>query len=411
MKKEQAFLLSLLASSVGQTSSPEPPDFSETEWKSLIAESFCQAVGYLTFSLCEPFRDRVPANLYPHWNRAIIQTMGRNRNIATAQNELTALLGDRPYLILKGLASAAYYPDPALRDFGDVDFLVDEALLGEVSELLLAHGYQSEGEENDHHIVFKKPFYHLELHREPPGIPAGAAGADIRAYLGDLTGHAVVQTLECGVLHATFRAPEPARHGLILLLHMQHHMLSEGLGLRHLLDWAFFVTKTWSEPFWQAELLPLFEKTGLLTYAAAMTKTCARYLGAPEPAFCREVSDELCAAIIEDVFALGNFGNKDRGRSHAAALTGEGEHRKKSVFGVFHDMVKAKHPVLRRAPLLYPVFAVGELFGYCFGVLTGRRTRLSKLRRAAKEREALYRRLAVFQTGNPRSDHPTDFTS
>lgn len=410
MKKEQAFLLSLLASQFGKPV-PESPDFSEEEWKHLIAESLYQAIGYLTFSLCEPFKDRVPADLYSHWSRAIIQTMGRNRNIATAQNELIALLGDSPYLILKGFAAAAYYPNPALRDFGDVDFLVNENFQAEVANLLLSHGYQSEGEENDHHTVFKKPFCHLELHREPPGIPAGEVGERIRAYLGPVLETATLQTLDSDYLHVAFRAPDPPRHGLILLLHMQHHMTAEGLGLRHLLDWAFFVAKTKDEPFWQAELLPLFEKTGLLRYAAAMTKTCARYLGSPEPDFCRDVPQDLCREILEDIFALGNFGTKDRGRSHGAALTREGENRKKSVFGVFHGIVKAKHPVLRRAPILYPVFAVWEGVCYGFGALFGRRTRLSKLLRSAKERKNLYDRLAVFQPGNTRSEPPTDHIS
>lgn len=412
MNKEQTFLLSLLAAYLGKTAPPAPPDFSETEWKSLIFESLSQAVGYLTFSLCQPFWDRVPASLSPHWNRAVIQILGRNRNAATAQNELTALLGEQPYVILKGLASAAYYPDPALRDLGDVDFLAQEEAQGEIAEKLLLAGYHSKGEENDHHTVFKKPFCHLELHREPPGIPGGEAGGLLRAYFGDLTRKAELQTLESDYLCTRFLAPAPAQHGLILLLHMQHHMTSEGLGLRHLLDWGFFVAKTHQEPFWQTELLPLLEQTGLLTYAAAMTKTCARYLGCPEPDFCRGVPEDLCRDVMEDIFSLGTFGAKDRGRSHAAVLTEtNGGAAKKSAIGVFHGIVMAKHPVLRRVPILYPIFAGWEFLAYCFGALTGKRTRLSKLRKAAKQRQALYRRLAVFQIGNPRTDHPADSIS
>ena len=415
MKKEQRFLLSVLASAFDPArEKPDPPAFSESDWNKLIGESLFQAVGYLTFSLCEPFKDRVPSALYQKWSRAVMKILGRNRNIATAQNELVALLGDRSYLILKGFASAAYYPVPALRDFGDVDFLVADDLQEPVQKELLAAGYRIEGEENDHHLVFKKPFCHLELHREPPGIPAGEIGEKIRAYLAPLQETAAEQTLDSEYLHLAFRAPDPARHGLILLLHMQHHMLAEGLGLRHLLDWGFFVAKTHDLPFWRAELLPLLEQIGLLTYAGVMTKTCALYFGTPEPDFCREIPPDLCAAVIEDVFQLGNFGGKDRGRSHSGELIdaagGEGT-RKKSVFGLFHKTVMGKHPVLRRAPVLYPVFAVGEFFAYCFGVLAGKRTRPAKLLRSAKERKALYDRLQVFQIGNCRPDLPADHIS
>ena len=34
------------------------------------------------------------------------------------------------------------------------------------------------------------------------------------------------------------RIPAPFHHGLILLLHTVHHMLGEGIGLRHLCDWG-----------------------------------------------------------------------------------------------------------------------------------------------------------------------------
>ena len=415
MTKEQTFLLSLLATAVDPArEKPDPADLSADGWDKLIGESLFQAVGYLTFTLCESFQDRIPSELYQKWNRAVIKTLGRNRNIATAQNELIALLGDHPYLILKGLASATYYPNPALRDFGDVDFLVAEDLQEEVAQILLAAGYQKANEGNDHHLVFKKPFYHLELHREPPGIPDGEIGKKIRSFLSSWQESTVLQTLDSDYLHVAFRAPSPVQHGLILLLHMQHHMVNEGLGLRHLLDWGFFVAKTKDQPFWQEELLPLLEQVGLLTYAAAMTKTCALYLGVPEPAFCRDVPEDLCAAVMEDVFLLGNFGVKDRGRSHSGGMiaTPDGKSpRKKGLLWLFHKTVMEKHPVLRRVPILYPVFAIWELFAYGIGLLLGKRTRPSKLLRDAKERRTLYDRFAIFQVGNTRSDVPADSIS
>ena len=415
MTKEQTLLLSLLATAVDPARGmPDLTSLSEAEWDKLIGESFFQAVGYLTFSLCEPFKDCLSPALYQKWSRAAIKTMGRNRNIATAQNELVGLLEDRPYLILKGLASAAYYPNPALRDLGDVDFLVSEDLQAEVSQILLASGYRIEEEESKHHLVFKKPFCHLELHREPPGIPKGEIGKTIRSFLSSQKENAVLQTLDSDYLHAAFRAPSPALHGLILLLHMQHHMVNEGLGLRHLLDWGFFVAKTKCQPFWQAELLPLLENMGLLTYAAAMTKTCALYLGCPEPAFCQTFPQDICKSVIEDIFSLGNFGVKDRGRSHSGGMitppSGKNP-RRKTLFGLFHKTVMEKHPILHRAPILYPVFAIWELFAYGVGLIFGKRTRPSKLLRAAKERKNLYDRFAIFQVGNTRSDLPTDSIS
>ena len=41
-----------------------------------------------------------------------------------------------PYVILKGCASAAYYPKPQLRTMGDVDFLVPEQFLDKAGAIL-----------------------------------------------------------------------------------------------------------------------------------------------------------------------------------------------------------------------------------------------------------------------------------
>ena len=76
-------------------------------------------------------------------------------------------------------------------------------------------------------------------------------------------------------------------------------MLGEGLGLRHICDWACYVQKTESMPFW-AELLNLFERVGILTYAKVITKICSMYFHINCPEWAESVDEELCVDVMGD---------------------------------------------------------------------------------------------------------------
>ena len=46
------------------------------------------------------------------------------------------IANNMPYVAMKGLASAMYYPDPSLRSMGDVDFLVTKENVSHAGKLL-----------------------------------------------------------------------------------------------------------------------------------------------------------------------------------------------------------------------------------------------------------------------------------
>ena len=72
---------------------------------------------------------------------AVRQTMLAERQLA----ELLAALGQAgvPTLVLKGSAAGAFYPDPALRVYSDLDFLVPSSKVLEAERVLHALGYRS----------------------------------------------------------------------------------------------------------------------------------------------------------------------------------------------------------------------------------------------------------------------------
>lgn len=78
----------------------------------------------------------------------------------------------------------------------------------------------------------------------------------------------------------TFRNPEPFYHGLIMLLHMRHHLLAEGMGLRHLCDWAVFVDH-FSDDEFRAMFEKKLKKTGLWRFAVTVSLSAHLAIGLP----------------------------------------------------------------------------------------------------------------------------------
>lgn len=405
LTKEQELLLYVLKSAInGDSGEKFDCDFSTLDFNAFIKESMYQAVCDITFENSTFLKPYISPETYEKWKKKAIAVAIYGIGVSNSQNELIDILGEKyDYVIIKGLAAASYYNNPDLRDLGDVDFLIKTEDKKTVKNLLINCGYTSSGEDNDHHVVFKKDKSHLEMHFEIPGIPYGEIGDKIRAFMADVFDKRTVVSLNNG-LTRDFSAPDKMWHGLILTLHMLHHMLGEGLGLRHMMDWAFYVKKTAEEPFWQ-ELIAFFKEIGLYVYVSAMTKTCALYLGSVCPDWCKGVSSELCDDIMADIFRLGNFGFKDADKSRSGSLVSEhGKNGTRSnknarLWKQFNDSVKSRHKSLERHKILYPIFYVYEFFRYTFDAMCGKRPKLHKLLKDAKQRKSIYDKLHIFETG------------
>lgn len=402
LTREEAVLLHLLGRSLRPETEPLPEELlTQTDWSAVMDESAHQAVLVSAFDAAAPYKKFIPDAAWQDWFRRSSRVLMSNLRVSNSQRELVKVMGEKdyPYVILKGEAAAAYYPKPELRHLGDVDFLIDPAQKDTVEQHLTTAGYT--GEMHDHicHVVLKKPGAHLEMHFEIAGIPYGKPGELVREYMADVLTHA--KTAENGA--EPFCVPGGAHHGLILLLHMQHHMVSEGLGLRHLCDWATFVDRTWQEPFWQERLLPLLQKIGLLHYAAVMTRICSNALGTVCPDWA--VADvDLCRAVLLDILTGGNFGRKDKTRSSSGMMISD--HGKDGIshgttynlWRTLHSTTPGKFPIVKKVPVLHPFLDVYRAGLYLIRTVRGERSSLSKLAPLAQERRSIYEQLRIFET-------------
>lgn len=357
-----------------------PSEKMEWEEAALLAEASSQAVLLLAAQALETVSDAGKKQM-----NAVI---ARNMNLVYEHTELHELLTENgiPYVILKGCASASYYPDPILRTMGDVDFLVKPEDFDRAGELLENIGFTPEEDRGGIHVAYHRDAFTWEMHRSVNGIPSGECGKRVAEYLRNIIETAVDYETECG----TMRIPDAFHHCLILLLHTASHLTSEGIGLRHLCDWAVFAGKE-DVGQWQREL----ELCGLWRFAQILTLVSEKYLGLPGRAWSGEAEGWLLDGLMEDIFSGGNFGQKDADRpGQIKYISNRGERTvdsKSPILQIWNTIgKKAKAEQKSR---------IAVMAEYAEMLLKGTRKMDSrKTLSDAKQRKRLYVQLRLYET-------------
>ncbi len=313
--------LALLAAAFGNTEShvlsPETVD-----WYAVFEELKSQTMAGVASDVLSAYRDFIPQELYQSWVLYTALVAKGSCRILSAQESLFSHFtkAHLPAVIMKGSAAARYYPNPLLRNCGDIDFLVCQKDFDRAHSLLKESGYTLAFPEDhtDYHLTFVKDRIFYELHREPAGIAQNPYGDILRHRFRD----AAAKAESAAIDRYTFLQLPQLENGLVLLLHIAKH-LDGGLGLRQLCDWMAFVKAELTDEIYKTEFLPILRETGLETLACTAAKACCLYLGLTGITWCLDADDETCAALMRFILNNGNFGKKDASSNRAGAVLGK----------------------------------------------------------------------------------------
>ena len=403
ISKEQKLLLNLIAMSLSEQ--PEKlklsnEELSGVDFVKVAKESIYQAVTVQAFNSAWVYKDVIPAPIFTKWQEFVVNAMQSNLKVIKAQDELVSLLDENgfKYAIIKGTSASSYYSAPFDRKLGDVDFLIDPSDQEKIEKLLIENGYQKDPMAHISHVVFKKPDAHLEMHFEVAGLPENEHKDAVKKFVSPTVFTAVDKAIE----GSSFKAPTDLYHGVVILLHTQHHLLGEGLGLRHLCDLATFVQKTHDEPFWEKELIPFVKEVGLFKFLCVMVKTCVHYLKIENPSWLEDFETPTVENVISDVISSGNLGQKDEVRARSGALlTKKGEKKRGAISTLaisLHKAVLLKYPIVKKVWILYPFVYVFKAVQNVLRMIFKKRTSITQMIPEAKKRQALYDELDVYKT-------------
>ena len=372
----------------------------DVDWQEVYQESVAQSVAALAFSNLD--KSILPNDVANAWEEMTYQIMMSNMQVDADHAQLHRILSsaDIPYVVLKGNVSASYYPDPMLRAMGDVDFLIEKHNVGKVDLLLRKNGFEAQQSNHECERAYHKGMSIWELHWDVNGVPGGEVGKKIHEYLIDIIEKAEPASLMGG----EYMSPTLFHHGLVMLLHVARHMVTGGIGLRHLCDWAVFVERlgdSFPEMFEDK-----LKDVGLWRFAQLLTQLSVVYLKCPEQSWMGELDYDLLSALKDDLFAAGNFGHKDSNRADEAKFitsrrkggVNDDSALKQAVLSA-NEIVRKHWKFVDKVPFVYPagwVFFGGR---YAIRSITGKRKKISvnELAKSAKNRKEIYQQMDLYK--------------
>ena len=249
-------LLQLLRAALEPTVSPPSiPRLTEEDWNRLFTLAAQHGVTALLFDtiLRLPEQQQPSRALKIRWALSSEAIEKRHAQQTRAAHELTTLFASHGVrtILLKGLGLSIYYPRPEHRECGDIDLWLDDCDKGNrlIEELGIKINHDSEK-----HAVFHYKGVMVENHSH---LLMPSHRRTERAIDDFLVGEAENSRLA----PAGYYTPSPMFNALYLLRHMARHFGTEGINLRHLLDWGLFLRSEQSEIDFE-KILTLYAATG-----------------------------------------------------------------------------------------------------------------------------------------------------
>lgn len=300
-------------------------DFTETifeigDWTELHEFAERQSIIGLCYSgMCLlPENCRPPKNLFFRWGMEAEAIRGLNKKMNSVACRLTDLFSNHgcQSAILKGQANALLYPDPSLRQSGDIDIWVEggrNKVLEILSELNL-QGCLSVGE---HDISIPATYFGfiVEVHFL---ACSGNRNPFSNRRLQDFLKKELEYVYPCSEKSKKiFNVPSKKFALVMQLSHIQRHFLTVGIGLRQIIDYYFLLKASTVQD--RKEVSSQLKKFGLSNIASAL-------MWVLQELFLLEDQFLLCAVdvsrgkrLLQDVLEGGDFGQYSK-RTKGSAI-------------------------------------------------------------------------------------------
>lgn len=379
----------------------EAEELPEADWEAVGRLAKQQGVQWMLYPGAKPC-STVPADRLQLWRGMLFSSMVQNERLNAVQNQLFTWLSERKIraAVLKGTSCSAFYPNPEARTLGDIDILIDEENMETVGRYLQEQGYAAPDYDHDFHARYCAGAIVIEVHHAATEIPEGPGGKRVAEEMSKFLDECRAE--KAGEL--TFPTLSDRHQALMLLLHMERHMLKGGIGLRQLCDWCMFVNGS-DSAHWDTTL-ELLNRCGLTTYAKVITKTCVQHLGlAPERAvWCMDVDDSLADAMLEDLLRGGNFGAAQQETmsnlfTDRNQLSTGSSGRVRGLLSTLSKLAYFHWPWTKKYKIILPVFWVYIPLRYWVRSLLGLREKKNVLQvmGTSDRRQKLYQALHLYE--------------
>ncbi len=294
-------------------------------------------------------------------------------------------------VVLKGVATASFYPVSELRKSGDVDLLLPEKVdEKKLVDIMAEAGFQvSKDQHANHHMVFvSQEGICIELHQmlaEP--FAYKKINRAMEKQMQECSGHIIY----ADVMGVSLPILDKVYHAYELLLHMLQHFMYAGFGLKLLCDWVMLWRQEWLEEEKQC-FRQILKECDLEKFAEGITAVCIKYLGLKTSDFAWSIEiGDTTDLLLRELLDSEEFGNSDKNRMVMMNGTGILAYIKE-----FHHQMHLNFPKAGKCFLLWPVLWIVTLVRFLRNNKRVRNTSAQGVLKEAKRRSELMKHLNLF---------------
>lgn len=291
-------------------SKPVLPEFEYLDWHWLYTFGQQQAIPAILLSGINRYSKTlnkklsIPQDLLYEWFGQTVVIENQNKLVNQRIKELIAHLTDNGFktCILKGQGNAAMYPHPILRSSGDIDVWLD-ATKDEIAHFV--HKSYPEIVIADHHMdypIFKD--VEVEVHYYPSFSYNYRHNKRLQAFFNDNRDKQFQHVTKAG-----YATPTTLFNLVFQLSHMMRHFFTQGIGLRHAIDYYYLLQQYITEDE-KAALIKTLKECGMYKFFRAIMWIETNVLGLEKNTDIVAPQERAGKMVLHEMLKGGNFGHQ-----------------------------------------------------------------------------------------------------
>lgn len=211
------------------------------------------------------------------------------------------------FCILKGQGNAEMYPDAGLRWPGDIDVWIDadeEAIIGLAMKLF------PDIKQTFKHI--KLPVFNdvtVDVHSTPLKLFCPKHNSALKQWIATHKAEQFAHKINLTPGHVTISVPTLKFNVVYQMGHIMIHLMDEGIGLRHLVDYYYLLRTLGTLPESEKhQIAAEWNSLGMLRLATAVMWVEKEILGLPNELLIVQPHEKRGKLLLQKMLEGGNFG-------------------------------------------------------------------------------------------------------
>lgn len=288
---------------------PKQPLPEIQDWQGLFEFTQKQAVS----GICSPTRfdeARLDSAVLYEWIWTVEHLKAQNLLLNKRAIDVVAKLKEAGFrcCILKGQGNATMYPVPEQRTPGDIDIWVDAN-----QDELYAYVKTLYPQENESFKHIKFPMFNdteIDIHYTPLKLYHPVHNKRLQQWIESNKERQMTHYVRLAGTDTDIAIPTVEFNAVYQMVHILIHLMDEGIGMRHMVDYYYVLKALTYRSIVQRETVrSVLREIGMMRLAAAVMWVEYKVLGLSRDSLLTSPNERLGTVILEDIMEGGNFGH------------------------------------------------------------------------------------------------------